>query len=372
MSLISAVIVNFFSSGLTCRAVESLKEERQGVRCRIWVVDNSCNQEEATRIATLLPSDVELIINGRNVGFGAACNQVFARDEAPYLLLLNPDAALAPRALSTLLDVMEEEQELGAVGPMAFWDDECMFLMPPNIPPLAFRELCLPRDRPFSLPVYLDSLFWRRYILSYWRSSTALTFQPDLCGGHVLLRREAVEEAGGLFDPRFFMYFEDTDLFLRLRKKGWKLAICREARVVHHYNQSGSTRAHRLSKEEFMAASHRLFIQKHFSKSNWLGRLRPLWKLLAARDHIEVVELEAAHRPPELHVESGLRDGWLLEVTPSPAMVPMIGHFGRGERVIWPESVIPCFVPGVYYFRISDPDSFWAPRRILRMEIRNG
>jgi GT2 family glycosyltransferase len=55
---------------------------------------------------------------------------------------------------------------------------------------------------------------------------------PAFCGAAVLLRRSALEEVGS-FDDSFFMYYEDTDLSLRLRRKGWRLVYTPEARVRH-------------------------------------------------------------------------------------------------------------------------------------------
>jgi GT2 family glycosyltransferase/2-polyprenyl-3-methyl-5-hydroxy-6-metoxy-1,4-benzoquinol methylase len=58
---------------------------------------------------------------------------------------------------------------------------------------------------------------------------------PAFCGAAVLLRRSALEEVGA-FDGSFFMYYEDTDLSLRMRQHGWRLVYNPEARVRHHHS----------------------------------------------------------------------------------------------------------------------------------------
>lgn len=62
------------------------------------------------------------------------------------------------------------------------------------------------------------------------------------CGGGVLLRSEALDEVG-LFDPRFFAYYEDTDLSWRLTRAGWSIALAPAARIHHSFGGSGGASA---------------------------------------------------------------------------------------------------------------------------------
>ncbi len=373
MGPVTAAVVNYFSAHHTIGAVRSLL--CQHPRPTVWVVDNSGDRDEGRRLeeglgALGFPLD-HLVLNRENMGFGRACNLVFEQDDTPYFLLLNPDAQLLPGALEVLCSALEEQRDLGAVGPMAYWEPSLRFMMPPNIPPSPLRDICLPRHSPHSLPIWLDSLYWRWNTLRYWLGKEPLIPQPDLCGGHVLLRRSAVEAVGGLFDPRFFMYFEDTDLFRRLRLGGWAMAVAREARVVHRYNQSGTTE-HRSKKAAYMAESHRLFVEKHFPSRPWCLWLRKSLELLSRIEVLRVVDIGAYATPPPIPVDHRLKRRWLLEVSPSPSMIPLIGRLGEGEVAEWHEEVLESLVPGIYYLRVSDPKSFIPPREVVRMEIVHG
>lgn len=62
------------------------------------------------------------------------------------------------------------------------------------------------------------------------------------CGGGVLLRSSALDEVG-LFDPRFFAYYEDTDLSWRLRKAGWEIVTAPKSRIRHAFGGSGGSQA---------------------------------------------------------------------------------------------------------------------------------
>lgn len=55
---------------------------------------------------------------------------------------------------------------------------------------------------------------------------------PAFCGGGVLLNKKALEKVG-YFDDNFFMYYEDDDLSLRMKKAGWEIIFCPKARIRH-------------------------------------------------------------------------------------------------------------------------------------------
>ena len=96
------------------------------------------------------------------------------------------------------------------------------------------------------------------------RMASGEPFEVDFLAGAVLmLRRAAVLAAGGLFDPDYFMFFEDSDLSLRLRRSGWKLAMLPHANAVHEYR-------HKSLKPEMMARSRDQYFRKRFS---WFHRL---------------------------------------------------------------------------------------------------
>jgi N-acetylglucosaminyl-diphospho-decaprenol L-rhamnosyltransferase len=91
---------------------------------------------------------------------------------------------------------------------------------------------------------------------------------PDWVGGmFMLFRRETFEQSGG-FDQRYFLYYEDVDLCARLRLRGYEVAICPGAKVVHH--------AHRSSHRSFkymawhLASMLRFFLSVPFLKICWI------------------------------------------------------------------------------------------------------
>ena len=95
-------------------------------------------------------------------------------------------------------------------------------------------------------------------------------------------------------------------------------------------------------------------------------------ELLSTIEVLKVVAIGSHAIPPPIPVDHRLKRRWLLEVSPSPTMIPFIGRLGEGGVVEWHGEVLASLVPGIYYLRLSDPKSFIPPREVVRMEIVHG
>jgi len=228
---------------------------------QVVVVDNSEDRNEAERLRSFLPSGVALHVNPENVGFGRACNLAFEEFCGEQVLLINPDAQLLPGCLLRLQKTLASTEKIGAVSSQIFWDDSLRFYLPSSYPlPLFGLQAFSDAWGPYSHISRFQSAIWRYHSIRVWQSKKPVRVN-NLSGGLVLLKRAAVERAGGLFDPRFFLYFEDTDLFIRLRKAGYSLLIEPTAKAIHHYDQCGQENLER--KRLFMERSYRLLLEKH-------------------------------------------------------------------------------------------------------------
>ncbi len=314
-------------------------------------------------------SRCHVVINPKNVGFGAACNQVFEQTDGEWFLLLNPDAYLDnPDALKAMVRFLGERPHAGALSPFMYWDEGKNFMLPPSVYPIPAYDLMVVASGPLAHVVeWLGGLWWRNHSLKLWQSGLPLE-QESLSGGHVLLRRSAVEKAGGLFDPRFFLYYEDTDLCLRLRQAGYRLFVVPDATVVHEF--SGCARHEAAQwKQRMMDESRRLFMEKHYKTNIFYRLLRRqgnqgprAWQPLLMEDQGVLA------RPPVFKVPSRWRNGWLLEWSPSPYMFPSAGMLGDGEVASMPESVFSILPPGKQYVRIGPRRGLWAGRRVWLWE----
>jgi GT2 family glycosyltransferase len=174
--------------------------------------------------------NAEIILGGKDIGFCVG-NNVGMQHLSPrsrYVLFLNPDAFLSPSFIQEALSFMEEPKNcsVGALtGILEGYDIKSMS------PSLRYDSTGLFR-----------TWYGRWYDRGQGKSLNSLELQeveelPGICGALIFARREALSsiqlDSGDFFDSRFYMYKEDIDLSLRLRKRGWKLCLLPKLRAHH-------------------------------------------------------------------------------------------------------------------------------------------
>lgn len=272
---VDVVLVNYRGWEAVVQAVDHLR--RSGGSAGVgWphglvhVVDNSEDEEEARALREALAHwpEVRLHVLARNVGFGAGCNAAWAASDAPFVLLLNPDAQITAEAALQLAQVLRAQPELAAVSPRTWWDGPGGWVLPcptPQEPFARWRRAVASRR---------DTAGWADEQVATTRRLMAATDTVEvemLAGAVLMLRRSAVESLGcsfGLFDSAFFMYFEDADLSARLRKAGWKLAVVPTVDAVHAWR-------HQPHKAPLMAGGEAVFLERQPVSYRMLRRVWP-------------------------------------------------------------------------------------------------
>ncbi|MGA3183914.1 MAG: glycosyltransferase family 2 protein [Candidatus Dormibacteria bacterium] len=235
-----AVVVTYCSGRDAGACFASLAGQLEATD-RLAVIDNDSPDGSAERIAATLRSQEGLpewrfIRSRSNQGFGRACNAAAAIWPRHDVLLLNPDAMVTPDALDRLRQTLASDPKVGAVGPRIVRLDG-------SAEPGARRSLPSPGVALGRL-LRLDRVSPRRFG-AYNRLGEDPLVVADIGAGSgccVLIRRAAWDQIGG-FDPRFFMYGEDLDLFCRLGEAGWRVRYQPAATVRHR--KAGSTEEHR-------------------------------------------------------------------------------------------------------------------------------
>lgn len=346
---ISALLVNYFSADLIARAVRSLGD--QGLDIDVRVVDNSLDPVESNYLRRVLPSFVHLKINEVNTGFGGGCNQAYAEAKGEKILLLNPDAYLLPGALLELDLALQEEERVAAVGPRTFWDDQLQFLMPPSTFPSLVGHCA--RSLFCDHPLFLRwrSHYFRKFAFRYWSCERPMSV-PALSGGHVLLKRSALEKVGGLFDERFFLYWEDSDLMQRLRAAGYDLRMIPAASAVHEYTHSPE-------KSRRIGEGWPTYYRKHLASHpvvRWLDRrqVTPRW----SRHPVRIGLSASRHDNGDLvfAVPWRWQNSWWMEVSVDPDFYPAIGYRGRGTTALLTMNLQERLAGQILHVRLSSPE----------------
>jgi len=195
------------------------------------LVDNDSADGSADIVADLPVTVVRRRTNG---GFALACNEGMSVGSARYVLFVNPDAVVSEQAVTTLAAALDSDPRLGAVAPRIEHPDGSLAYSLRRYPRLLST---------FAQALYLHRLFprarWTTEIVKD-RHRYEVAHTPEWVSGACLLaRRSAMESVGG-WDERFFLYCEDTDLCLRLRRGGFPVGFEPRALVVHEEGMSSN------------------------------------------------------------------------------------------------------------------------------------
>jgi len=229
MADVSILVVNWNTRDRLRRCLEALARLPAPVSCDVVVVDNGSTDGSAEMVASGFPS-VRFLQNARNEGFARAVNRGVAETDAPFVLLLNSDAELQSGALATLAGTLRDHPDVAAAGAQLFKPDgriQHAFDVFPSLLTELVNKGLLRRLWPSRHPSRLQA-----------RSESCEV--DSLIGACMMIRRAAIEDVGGL-DPRFFVFYEETDWCLRARRDGWRIVLVPGARAVHG---QGETKAH--------------------------------------------------------------------------------------------------------------------------------
>lgn len=175
-------------------------------------LENSEDAEEAARSQTMVAASGlahRFIVADRNQGFAGGHQTMFLTHQAPFVMLLNDDAKLEPGYLEAVMRRMESDPNIGSVTGLIYrWTEDDRRVI--DTAGLEYKCLGQIADR-----------FAGRATEEVAETIAKSGEVFGVSGAIGLYRRSAVEKAGGLFDPAWFMYKEDADLAIRLRRAGF-------------------------------------------------------------------------------------------------------------------------------------------------------
>jgi GT2 family glycosyltransferase len=218
-SRVLILIVNWNNYSDTKECLESLTQLTSD-NYQVMLVDNGSGDNSSQLLEEEFP-EIQLVNLQENLGFAGGNNvglEYALKEEFPFTLLLNNDTIVQDGDfLAKLVQVLEEEPSVGAVGPTVEQTDgitQLSILPYPNIGNTIINSLGL-----------------------YHPNHKKRQFVDSIAGCCVLVRREAIEQAG-LLDENYFMYGEETEWFFRIRKKGWKILFLPVDSILHKEGSS--------------------------------------------------------------------------------------------------------------------------------------
>jgi N-acetylglucosaminyl-diphospho-decaprenol L-rhamnosyltransferase len=228
---ITPVLVTYNSAGILPWSLPALATCRQVV-----IVDNHSSDDTVAVARRLLPQ-ASILLAGRNLGFGRASNLGLDEVRSPYALLVNPDVQLGAGSLQALWHAAQRYPDAALLAPVLF--------DAPDVVGDSFRgPFYAPASKPPPLPA------------------------GDLCCDFVtaaamLLNMDLMRRVG-FFDPWFFLYFEDDDLCLRVRRAGHPIVVVENARMEHRVRQSSAPSARNTLRRIYFRTLSKFYITRKY------------------------------------------------------------------------------------------------------------
>jgi GT2 family glycosyltransferase len=235
---VTVVVLNWHGEAATSRCVVSVQAMRGANRCEVVVVDN---ESTAASRAALAPLGVRVVQLARNQGFAGGMNAGLAAASTKYVALLNNDLTVDPGWLEAGLAVLDDPTVVMVGGPSL-------------------------TNGAAQATVHVDPT---RYFTVLGDAPPSRRLAPALDGSNLLARRQALAAVGG-FDDRYFAYYEDSDLSLRLTDSG-DLVFVPEMRVAHERGMSSDRMR---ARRAYLAGRNQCFnIVKHAPDGLWVKML---------------------------------------------------------------------------------------------------
>jgi N-acetylglucosaminyl-diphospho-decaprenol L-rhamnosyltransferase len=245
---ISFCVVNTSQRELLVRGLDAIGRERRTLPfpTEVIVLDNGSRDGSAEAARAHPDVDRTIALDARR-GKARNDSELLESARGRYGLLLNEDSELLPGATLALHAALQERPSSACAG--------AQLLRPDGTP-----QACAWRF-PNPLTALAGALFLHRLVTVQSRGER--TREVDWCQSAALLVRREAAAAVGFLDPDFFVYSDEVDFALRLRRAGWSSVFVPGARAVHHEQLATDTVPERRIVE--MSRNRDLYMRKHHS-----------------------------------------------------------------------------------------------------------
>jgi GT2 family glycosyltransferase len=210
------VVIVHFDAIEWCVATARSVLASEGVRTRVFVVDNS----DSAELASLLPDGTTLVRNGANLGYAGGANVVLrewlSNPGGSHVMVASHDLEVTPNAVAAMMSVLAQDQNVGIVGPSR-------------------NHARTPRDAT-AAGIRVSPAHW-------------------LNGSCLIFRRECLKDIG-LFEEGFGSYVEDVDICLRAWEQDWAVVSCDDV-VIATRGSSSTSRDRLIARNSLLLAAKR-------------------------------------------------------------------------------------------------------------------
>ncbi len=241
MSRVAIIILNWNGWKDTIDCLKSIEQLKGSKSVHTYVVDNGSTNESVSKINAFIQNkrNVSLIVNERNLGF-AGGNNVGIKEAIrlgfEYVMILNNDTVLDSEMVTTLRSYLDKNHNVGAVSPKMYFAKGFEF----HKGRYKNRELGqviwyaggdIDWDNVYGSNHGVDEVDTGQFEIAQ---------ETDFATGACFFVRTAVLSKVGLFDEGYFLYLEDTDLSMRIKKSGYAIHVVPKAILWHKVSRSSA------------------------------------------------------------------------------------------------------------------------------------
>ncbi len=260
MIKISVIITHYQTPELLDLCLKSVKENIGDLEYEIIVVDSESQRKNQEFLKYKYP-EIKLIAFKKNLGYSKIINAGLKEARGEYILILNADIIVLDGAISEMLIYIEKDKKIGIIAPqLVDFTNNIQISCFSNPSPKAI----LARRTIFGKTKQGKKVL-EKFTINDWDRN--LIREVDWVQGSAMLVRKKAFEKVGLWDERFFMYFEDADWCRRFWENGFKVIYLPTAKMVNYYG--------RCSKK--WGAFLDVFLNKH-ARIHIISAIKYFWK----------------------------------------------------------------------------------------------
>lgn len=253
---VSVIMVNYNTLAMTTAAINRVLELTESIRFEIILVDNASSDGSKEYFERW--KDIKYIYSDKNLGFGQANNLAAKQAKGEYLFFLNTDTLLRNNAIKILHQYMTEHLNVGAAGGNLFDGN--------GIPTISYERMFPGIGHTLNLLSY-NFFNYIRFGKNVMFNHTDYPIEVAYISGADLMIPKALFDNLGGFSPKFFMYYEETDLCRRIQSAGYKIHSVPAAEITHLEggSQQKSTTAKRKTNLRSIK-SRAIFFSRNYNK----------------------------------------------------------------------------------------------------------
>ena len=257
--MISIIIINYNVKKYLVECLHTILKSNTSIKFEIIIIDNNSDEsiEEIEKEFNINNFRIYFLQN--NLGFSKAVNYGIKKSNGSHILLLNPDTLISENTLQVLYDYIQQNDNIGICGCKVEYPDGTYQLSSKRSFP--YFDTALLRILKFD-KLFPNNKYFGKYNYTYLNEDEIASVDA-ISGSCMMFKKELIDNIG-LFDGRYFLYFEDTDFCFRAVKNNYKVIYNPDTTIIHYKRESFKNSEYNLNYEFFKSLYY--FYIKHYNE----------------------------------------------------------------------------------------------------------